>query len=161
MQKILPILILVLISLTLLTPNSYARITPEDIVNEKRQLFTQRSKSYSPQSKTKLETWEKKIAGFNKEKTDILDENMTRQAQILEEYVRRNPNAEVEDARYWLTYAHEAVAYQAAKIYIFDLTSEKNINSDIVSTISILQSELNTLRGKVLKSQKIISELVN
>jgi hypothetical protein len=159
MLKVLSALLLALI--ILLPQTAQGRITPEDIVNEKRATFNQRVKNYSPQSKEKLEIWEKKIAQFNKEKTDILDDNMVRQALILEEYARRNPNENIEDARYWLTFAHEAVAFQAAKIHIFNLTSEKNINSDIISTITILQSELSTLRGKVIKSQKIISELVN
>jgi hypothetical protein len=159
MFKLLPILLAFLI--LILPQLTQARTTPEDIVNEKRATFNLSVKNYSPQSKEKLESWEKKVAEANKEKTDILDENMIRQALILEEYARRNPNKNIENARYWLTYAHEAVAFQAAKIYIFNLSTEKNINSDIISTISILQSELNTLRGKVIKSQKIISELVN
>lgn len=143
---------------------AYARVTPEDIVNAKREIYNQIVQRYSPQFQTKLTQMDKAIAQLNQRATDKLDLNMQTQAAILEEYVRRHPSASsgqgVENARYWLTYAHEAVAFQAAKIYVFELSSEKNLKGDALSTISQLQSDLNTLRGKVLKSQKIIKELV-
>lgn len=100
---------------------------------------------------------------------------MVRQGEILDEFIGRN-NANkitgadgihrnltdpIENARYWLTYAHEAVAYQAAKVYVYNLTSEKNVNQDILSQINILSSDLNILRNKVLKSQQIIGGLVS
>lgn len=99
---------------------------------------------------------------------------MLRQGQILDEYMSRNDMQEgsetdgihrnlskpVENARYWLTYAHEAVAYQAAKVYIFNITSEGNIKSDLNREVDELSSDLNILRNKVLKSQKLIESLV-
>lgn len=142
---------------------AYARVTPEDIVNAKREIYNQIVQRYSSQSQTKLTQTDKAIAQLNQRATDQLDLNMQTQAAILEEYVRRQGGGisdGIENARYWLTYAHEAVAFQAAKIYIFELSSEKNLNKDVLSTISQVQADLNSLRGKVIKSQKIIQQLV-
>ncbi len=164
-----------IISLFIIPSITQARTTPEDIINAQKDTYNQRIKNYSASNKQKLQTASDKIELFNKEKTDLLETNMVRQGQILDEYMRRNHMEEgpetdgihrnlskpVENARYWLTYAHEAVAYQAAKIYIFNLTSEGNINGDINSQISQLQSDLNTLRSKVVKSQQIIADLVS
>lgn len=152
-----------------------ARITPEDIVNEKRRVYNLRVSQYSSSNKQKLELLEKKIAEFNKSKTQELEKNMLSQGQILEEYIRRqeikeqkttdginrNLSDPIENARYWVTYAHEAVAYQAAKIYIFDLTGEVYLKRDANNIISVLENDLNILRNKVIKSQKIIQGLIN
>lgn len=176
MTKILPIFLLLTMLHTsnLILHTSYARTTPEDIVNQKRDNYNQRVKNYSSENKQKLETFSQKIAEVNKKATDELSQNMDRQAQILEEQIRRtdadpryqtdgihrNLDNRVENARYWLTFAHEAVAFQAAKISIFDLTSEKNIKSDVLSAISQLESDLNILKGKVVKSHNTIKALV-
>lgn len=177
MLKFLPIFLLLTMLHTsnLILHTSYARTTPEDIVNQKRDNYNQRVKNYSSENKQKLENFSQKIADVNKKSTDELSQNMERQAQILEEYIRRtgadpryqtdgihrNLDNRVENARYFLTFAHEAVAFQAAKIYIFDLTNESNIKTDANKLVTQLQSDLNILRGKVIKSQNIIKSLVS
>lgn len=161
------------LALLLLPFSVSARVTPEDIVNAQKETYNQRMSRYSEQNKQKLSKLTDAIANTNKEETDKLSEIMERQGQVLDEYLRRkgielppetdgihrrdNPN---ENALYWLTYAHEAVAYQAAKIYVINLTSESNVNSDIKSTINNLQADMRGLNGKVLKSQQIIQTLV-
>ncbi len=171
-MKILLCLILILIASFFAAATS-ARTTPADILNSQKSVYDQKVALYSPNHKQTLEDLSQKIAGLNKKITTELGQNMERQGQILEEYIRRNSLEEksnngitrnlsepVENARYWLTFAHEAVAYQAAKIYIFNLTSEANIKSDADAAISLLESDTNILSSKVLKSQKIIKNLV-
>ncbi|EKD90715.1 MAG: hypothetical protein ACD_30C00100G0005 [uncultured bacterium] len=171
MSKILPAVIFLLF--LILTPTIQARTTPEDIVNAKKQEYNQRLQNYSPESKQKLADFERKIADLNKLITDDYETQMLRHGTILDEYIRRNEISErqgdgisrnlsepVENSRYWITYAHEAVAYQAAKIYIPSLTGETNINRDITSQINILQSDINILRGKVTKSKNILMSLL-
>lgn len=163
LKLLIPILITLTSLLLVGCQVAYARVTPEDIVNAKREVYQQIIKKYSPNSQVKLAQMEQGIAEVNQKLTDQLDVNMQTQAAILEEYARRQggeASDSIENARYWLTYAHEAVAFQAAKIYIFELSSEKNLQGDVTKTISQLQSDLNTLRGKVIKSQQIIKELV-
>lgn len=150
-----------------------ARTTPADIVNSRRDEYNLRVSKYSESSKNKLNEFDKKISDLNRLATEEYENQMLRQGQILDEYLRRkgllerqgdgiqrNLQDPVENARYWITYAHEAVAFQAAKAYIYNLTGESNLSRDINSQISALQSDLNILRGKVLKSQKLVSELV-
>jgi hypothetical protein len=174
MPKMLYLFLILAISSHLLTPSIFARTTPEDIVNAQKESYQQNTKNYSPANKQKLDMWDKKIEVFNDKKSAELEHIMQTQGEILDEFIRRNEIAEkaktdgktrnlsdpIENARYWLTYAHEAVAYQAAKVYIFNTTGETSINQNIISTINIMQSDLNILKGKVQKSQTIMEELV-
>jgi len=176
MPKLLIATVLLVTSYQLLvTPPTFARTTPQDIIDTQLESYNSKLQTYSPQSKLKLETASGRISDLNKKITSDWEANCLRQGEILEEYIRRfeieekkltdgktrNLSNEVENARYWLTYAHEAAAYQAANKYIFNLTSENNINSDINSKINQMSGDLNILRGKVLKSQKIIENLVS
>lgn len=162
MRKIF-FLLLALISLVIFSPPVYARVTPEDIVNERKATYNSKVKNYSPENKQKLETMNKKIHELNWKIAGELEELMLRQGTILDEYQRRNGGVETEamkNSRYWITYAHEAVAYQAAKVYIYDLTGEKNVDRDINITINQLLGEITTLKGKVVKSQNILKGVV-
>ncbi len=140
-----------------------ARITPEDIVNSKLSAYNQKVKNYSPSNQQKLTQLSTNIADINKKITNQWEMTMLRQGEVLDEYQNRNGGKEsegIKNARYWITYAHEATAYQAAKIYIFDLTLETNIKPDAVSTLSVFQSDLSVLKGKVKKSENILQGLV-
>ncbi|MBI2021597.1 hypothetical protein HYS93_01790 [Candidatus Daviesbacteria bacterium] len=157
------VLFFLVISFTLLIHTSFARITPEDIVNQQREDYQSKVNKYSQSNRKKLEDLSAKIASLNKKATDQYTQVMDNQALILDEYQKRlggGSNQATENARYWLTFAHEAVAYQAAKIYIFSLTNETNLKGDANLLISQLQSDISTLRGKVIKSQNIIRNLL-
>lgn len=155
---------LVILALTLVFPPiTQARVTPEDIVNSKREAYEIKVKNYSSQNQENLKNISDSIAQVNKKRADQLDKIMAVQAAILDEYLRRHngKNSEATDkARYWVTFAHEAVAYQAAKIYIFDLRGEASIKNDMLSTISLFQSDLNSTRSKVIYSQEVLKRLV-
>ncbi len=161
--------------IVLLLPNSIsARTSPEDIINSQKDSFNQKLNSYSAGGRSKITEFDKKIADLNRKQTTELEALMVYQGAILEEYMRRhnvidrqsdgvsrNLSDPVENARYWLTYAHEAVAFQAGKIYILNLTSEANIKRDIQSTANALQNDISVLKNKVIKSQNIIEQLVS
>ncbi len=151
-----------------------ARTTPEDIVNSKREAYQAKVKNYSPTHQQQLESMSKQIAAVNQRQSKELENIMIRQGEILNEYKRRvAPNSEdcaaygctskadpLQYARYYITYAHEAVAYQAAKIYIIELSSEANIKQDSLRTISTMEADLQGLRTKVSMSQSLIAKLV-
>ncbi|RJP46661.1 MAG: hypothetical protein C4584_01290 [Armatimonadetes bacterium] len=151
--------------LFLLTPFlAQARVTPEDIVNSKKEAYQQKVQNYSLVNQQKLADFSVKIADLNKEKTGYLTWVMEAQANILDEYEKRDSNrnqAGIEKARYWITYAHEAVAYQAAKIYIFNLRAESNIKNDVLSTINLFDNELESTRKKVIYSQSMLGRVLN
>lgn len=148
--------------------NVFARITPEDILNSKKEAYEAKIQNYSPENKKKLENLAKEIAEINKNRTGELERIMKVQAAVLDEYEARSEKkgeqeknkANIEKARYWITYAHEAVAYQAAKIYVFNLTSETNIKSDAFPLVNLFYSELNSTRSKVITSQKTLQSIV-
>jgi hypothetical protein len=155
------------------TPVS-ARTTPDDILRDQQEAYNSKLKTYSPANQDKVAAFQQKITNLNKAQTDILEARMIRQGEILNEYVFRQGIEErqadginrdlsdpVENARYWLTYAHEAVAFQAAKHYVLNLTGEANIKANINSQITRLANDVDILAGKVDKSQKIIETLVS
>lgn len=172
MQKSL--LIIFLISFFLLPITIFARTTPEDIYNEKRQAYETRRQTYSLENQKKLDQYEQEIKALNAFITQELENNTLRQGEILNEYIlrnniptvpetdgiRRNLSNPVENARYWITYAHEAIAFQAAKNYMFGLTGEANINRDIVLQIQALQGDTGVLKGKVEKSKQALIKLL-
>lgn len=166
-----PILI-ILITIVFL-PAAYARTTPQDFVDAKKEAYQEKVTNYTPQNQQKLEDMSRKIASINKKITAELEQNTLRQGQVLDEYIRREGVEEkngdginrdlsdpVENARYWLTFAHEAISYQAAKIYIFNLSGEDRIRQDTAATINQLEADIDSLLPKVTKSQKIIKQLI-
>lgn len=177
MPKFLPLIVLFFLFLYP-TPSTlnpiFARTTPEDIVNSKKATYEQRVKNYSQINRQKLEDLSKKIAQVNQKRTDELNLIIQTQGLILDEYVKRfnieedggkdgihrNLGDSAANARYWITYAHEAVAYQAAKMYVFNLTTEANIKNDALNTVNLFQSDLNSAKLKVIKSQNILLEVV-
>jgi len=174
MKKYLVLPFLLLTFYFLLAPSTFARTTPEDIVNAQKSSYQQSIRNYSTTSKEKLNLWEKKIETFNDLKCAELEHILATQGLILDEFIRRNEIEDkmtdgktrnlgdpIENARYWLTYAHEAVAFQAAKTYVFNATGESAINQNITSTINVMSGDINILKGKVQKSQTIIKDLVN
>ncbi len=166
---------LLIAAATQLIPQAQARTTPQDIVNDQIMAYESGIQSYSPQSKQKLTDWNKKIMSFNQQKSAALEQICMTQGELLDEFIRRNDLQEklktdgktrnlagpVENARYWITFAHEAAAYQAAHVYVFNPTGEANINRDVLSTISRMQSDLSILRSKVQKSQNLVENLIN
>lgn len=154
-------ILIILLFFILFPPITYARVTPEDIINSQRQEYQARVKNYSAQNQQSLENLQKRLAQVNSKRSLELDQNMVLQGLILEEYQSRHPkDTKIEDTRYWVTFAHEAVAYQQAKIYIPDLSSESAIKSDIGRVINLFKSDLNSTRAKVIKSQKLLQDLV-
>lgn len=167
------LLALIFVCLILISPPlTYARTTPEDILNAKKEVYNQRVRNYSPTHQQQLTDLNTKINLINQQITQDLEQRVERQGNILIEYLRRHgklndetnvarPGSDpIQNAQYYLTYAHEAVAYQAAKVYVFDLTSEANIKRDSTNLISNLQSDISVLNSKVLRSQKLIAAIV-
>lgn len=140
-----------------------ARITPEDIVNSRLEAFNSQAGAYSEAHRQRLTKISGRIAEINQRRTDQLSWIMESQARILDEYLRRQgvEDEDIKKSRYWITYAHEAVAYQRAKIYIFDLNGEGNIDRDTNNLVGLFRSDLNSTRDKVINSQGILKTVVS
>lgn len=151
-----------------------ARTTPEDIYNEKLQAYESKRQTFSLENQKKLDLYQEEVKNLNAFITQELENNTLRQGEILNEYIlrndiptvpetdgiRRNLTDPVENARYWITYAHEAIAFQAAKNYMFTLSSEANIDRDITIQIQALQGDTGVLKGKVEKSKQALISLL-
>lgn len=166
--------LLVLLIILITPPAAFARVTPASIYQDRLEVYEKKLANYSPENKQKLEELRKRIEELNYKRTtelklialrqgEILDEHIARnkiEERILTDGINRNLSDPVENARYWITYGHEAVAFQETKYYIPVLTSEKNIKQDALNMISLYQSELNSSRTKVLNSQKLLDKLL-
>jgi hypothetical protein len=162
------------LTLSLSVPTIFARTTPEDIYNQNRQAYETKRQTFSLENQKKLDAYEDEIKALNAFITKELENNTLEQGEILDEYIRRNniptvPETDgikrnlsdpLENARYWITYAHEAIAFQAAKNYMFSLSSEANINRDITIQIQALQGDIGVLKGKVEKSKQALIALL-
>lgn len=171
MKYILPICLIIFL---FFSKYSFAKATPASTINSQIESYNQTVKTYSKSHQQSLTKLSKDITDLNQQKTSELEQNLQTQGEILDEYVSRNNLSEnggidgihrnsdsLSQARYWLTFAHEAVAYQAAKNYIFYLTSENNIKSDANNLIGSFETDLNYVRNQVLKSQVTIKNLVS
>jgi hypothetical protein len=163
LQKILlPFLLLVVF--LVLPFKAFALYQPWIAEQAQRKAYNDKLATYSPASQQKTKALADLIVEVNNQKGNQMAAQMDAQAAILDEYQRRHGNDEndpkVAKARYWLTYAHEAVAFQQAKNYIFNLTSESHLKADLSPTVSQLENDLEATRKKVLNSQVIIQELV-
>lgn len=175
MLKVISIALLLLITLSSSLFTVFARTTPEDIYNEKLAAYEIKRQTYSLENQKKLDLFQDEIKKLNALISSELENNTLRQGEILNEYILRNdiptvPETDgiqrnlsdpVENARYWITYAHEAIAFQAAKNYLFSLTGEANVNRDIVIQIQALQADSGVLKGKVEKSKQALLKLLD
>ena len=172
-------LVLSLLIIALLIPQSVQarRTTPDDLAREALQAYENTLKTYTPTHQQNLKDMTTKIADTNRSLSAQLTAAMETQAVILDEYQTRlgkgnlqesfhspqdgkNSTDPLDQARYWVTYAHEAVAWQAAKQYTITLTGEKNIKSDALQTIGALRADLASTRQKVLNSQALLQKVV-
>lgn len=174
MPKVVLTALLLLLTLSSSLFPVFARTTPEDIYKEQLSTYEAKRQTYSLENQKKLDQFQDEIKNLNKLITTDLENNTLRQGEILDEYIRRNniptiPETDgihrdladpLENARYWITYAHEAIAFQAAKNYLFSLTGEANVNRDIVIQIQALQSDTGVLKGKVEKSKQALISLL-
>lgn len=177
MQRIFIFIFLAICSIFIATYHTTlveARVTPDDIYNEAKATHDQRLSTYTPATQQKIKTLEQALADTNKKQTDQLELIMERQGQILDEYMRRegrtyrvadginrNLTDPVENANYWITYAHEAVAYQASQKYMPTLGSEANWKGNMLNEVANLQSDINVLKGKVEKSRQLVEGVVS
>lgn len=161
-------------ALIVFSPNlAFARVTPEDIINSQREDYSNKLNSYYPENKAKIEKLSWDLANLNQEKTSYLAYLLTRQGEILDEYVKRKGIKEdggkdginrsqdpVAVTRLEITRAHEAVAYQAGKVYIINLTSQANIKQDSLNSIGKLQTDLNYVRNYTIKTSQMLNNLL-
>jgi hypothetical protein len=143
--------------------NTFALYKPYLKIEADRAAYQTKVAKYSPENQKKLTDLSNQIVEINNKDVALLNQQIDAQAALLDEFQRRNnfqTTPQIDKARYWLTYAHEAVAFQLIQVYIFNLTSEKTIKNDATSTVNKFESDLNSTRGKVINSLNIVKNTV-
>ncbi len=143
---------------------AFARITPEDIYQEKRAAFEdQLNKILDPLKKEKIRQADSLLNKVNQEVCSRFDEDIAKITAILEEVKRREGVTEtvvafgqgdtsLDNAAYWVNYAQEAIAYQKIQDYTPQVV-QSNLSAGIKNSQSNLRSNLTALQQKIIKAK--------
>jgi hypothetical protein len=141
-----------------------ARITPNDIYQQKRAEFDATVSRLPDQSKKdRILKADRTLKTINQTVTRRFDDDIARMSAILEELKSRenvtdnvvafgSGDTPIDTAAYDLNFAAEAVAYQKIQDYTPQF-SGSNIDAGIANSQANLRSNLITLRGKVLRAK--------
>lgn len=152
-----------------------ARVTPNDIYQEKRTAYeSQLSKITDPTKRTKVVEGEKLLKQINLTVCSRFDDDIAKLTAILEEIkVRTNSegaattvaygegDSQLDSAAYWLNFAQEAVAYQKSQDYTPAINGDSSIPGALTSSMNRLSGDLGGLRGKILKAKVEMLKVVN
>lgn len=162
MKVLLPLFLLLLFPVT-----TFARVTPGDIYQEKRQAFEQSlSKISDPKQKEAIREIDGLLYQTNQSVCDRFEKDILKMSAILQELRRRldvegKPTVvafgagrnEIEDAEYWVNWAAEAVAYQRIQDYTPRISTESSVGPAIKVSTTNLRSNLNGLAAKIIKAK--------
>lgn len=159
-------LFLCLILLLSLVGTVEARVTPDDIYQERRAEFKKGlDKINNEKVKSDVLEADWTLKEINQNVTGRFDKDMAILAGIVSELEQRvdkqeKENPYLEDALYWVTFAHEAVAYQKIQDYTPNLSGNTPLAAIKLSS-NRLRGDLNTLKGKILKAKTMVKKAVN
>lgn len=166
MKKIILIFLLFLLPATV-----YARVTPNDIYQQKRAAFeAQLNKISDPSKKDKVTQADQMLYDINQKVCTRFDQDLTNLSAILEELKRRNHvtetvvafgqgDTQIDTAAYWLNYAAEAVAYQKIQDYTPTLNLS-NLAGSITNSTNELKGDLGMLKGKILRAKSEVKKAI-
>lgn len=168
------LIILSLLAVLLFLPSTVlARVTPNDIYQERKAKFEDSLNNISdPIKKEKLVQSQKLLNLINQRVGDRFLEDINKLSAIMEELRTRQGIKEtrvaygsvdtaIENADYWVNWAAEAIAYQKAKEYMPEFSSEAAAINSIKTSSTSLKSDLQVLRGKVMKAKGEVKKALN
>lgn len=167
-------IILFFVFLTLLNPlTAFARVTPNDIYQAKREQFkTDLEKIFNPEKKQNIQKADKMLSEINQSVCDRFDMDINKLSAILEEEKFRQQvtktvvaygqgNTPLDTAAYYLNYAAEANAFQKVQDYTPQIANGKNLAGGVNASISNLKSNLQTVKGKILRAKTEIKKAIS
>jgi hypothetical protein len=154
----------------LLVPTVHARVTPNDIYQEKRATFEQNLSKIPTDKKEKIIQTDMLLSQINQEVCLGFDAEIARMSAILDQLKERknitstrvaygNGSTLIENADYYLNYAQEAVAYQKIQDYTPQISG--NLSTGVTSSLNNLTSDLGVLRNKILRAKGEINKALN
>lgn len=166
------ILFMLGVFMMLLPLTVFARVTPNDIYQQRQESYQSALAKISDPHKKQLVV---KAGSDLKEANRIacarFDVDINKMAAILDEEKRRQDitktvvaygqgNTPLDSAAYELNYAEEAVAYQKAQDYTPNI-SNGNLAAAVQVSDNELKADLNMLRGKMLTAKLELNRALN
>ncbi len=154
------------------TTITFARVTPEDIYQEKRAAFEKNLAAIQdPNKKQTVILADQKLKEINltlcarfqndlNKLSAILDEEKSRQNITKTVVAYGQGDTPFDTAAYYLNYAAEALAYQQIQDYTPNI-SGGNLKGGINTSTSNLKSNLITLQGKIIRAKTEINKAIN
>lgn len=151
----------------------FARYTPEDTHQEKRNVFeSSLSKIQDISKKEKVKSADKILIVINQTACDRFEEDVNKLAAIMDELRNRQNVTEtrvafggvdtpIEQADYWVNFAAEAIAYQRIQDYTPIIDSETGLPGAITSSMNSLKGDLLSLSNKVIRAKTQVKKALN
>ncbi len=147
----------------------YARVTPNDIYQEKVAVFEKSlTKILNTTNRNKVEKADQMLYDVNQKECALLDQSVAKLSAIMEELKARTNitktvvaygqgDTPIDSAAYLVNYAAEAVAYQKIQDYTPTLSGSDASGVSLATTITYqinrMQGDLSVLRGKILRAK--------
>lgn len=151
-----------------------ARVSVNDIYQQKRQAWEQAVSKLSPQNQTKVKKADQLLKEINLKVCSRFDEDIAKLTAIDMEIRLRKGLEEVptvvaygegknqlENAEYWLNYAQEAVAYQKIADYAPQVSGDSSVEGAIKSKATSLKSDLGVLKNKILRAKNELKKVLD
>lgn len=171
-KKFLIFIFALLIFEGLLTPNSlFARITPEDIYQQKRADFqTNLSKIQDSRKKELVLIADQQLKETNQQVCSRFQIDLDKMAAIMDELKSRQNvtktivaygqgDTQLDTAAYYLNYAAEALAYQKIQDYTPSI-SNSNLAGSITYSSNNLKGSLRVLQSKILRAKQEVKKAI-
>jgi hypothetical protein len=151
----------------------FARTTPNDLYQEKRATFDAVTASIKDEKKKEnIILADRLLDNINQSVCNRFDVDAQRLAAIMEELKRRkgitstrvaygSGSTKIEQADYYVNFAAEAIAYQKSQNYTPTGITEKNLSKPVSASMGQLRSDLQTLKGKVLRAKQEVQNALN
>lgn len=168
------ILILILFVAIFLPATVFARVSVNDVYQEKRQAWEQQITKLSPANQDKVKKADELLKQINLSVCARFDADIAIltaiDAQIRErrgmdsvptQVAYGSGNTPLENAEYWLNYAQEAVAYQKIADYTTNINGDSSVDGAINSEKASLKSDLGVLANKIFRAKSEIAKILN
>lgn len=168
------ILIIVLFVVIFLPSTVSARVSVNDIYQQKRDAWSQQVAKLSPANQAKVKKADDLLKQINLAVCSRFDADIAIMtaidAQIRErrgmdsvptQVAYGSGNTPLENAEYWLNYAQEAVAFQKIADYTTNINGDASVDGAINSEKASLKSDLGVLANKILRAKSEIAKVLN
>lgn len=149
------------------------REAAKEAFKEEREQFKEKLESLRDERKKSIvERVDERMSRVNEHRTDQMTKHLEKMNSILERVVSRTAEAAavgkdtssvdsaIAEAQAVIGAAQDAVAAQAGKDYVIEITSEDGLKNVVGSAMSSLQSDLRSVHGLIVEARKKVSAAI-